>query len=411
MNLSNDSDIYNSIVARQPIVNRDRKLYAYELLYRDSTNNAFPEHSRKSQVTKRLLAEQLLTFQKRNLNNKIGFINFTQNDIVDLVPLDFSHTDIVIEILETCEPSDELYNAVSKLKSKGYRFALDDFIPSTEWKRFYPLVDYIKLDIRETTLQQCQQIIRNFSKTHIQFIGEKIETYEEFKKAAAIGFHFFQGFFYQKPEIIKTHKLSSSSIDMFRLCDLTSKPSPLDKTKINELIVRNPTLSVQLLNFVNNDSRLVNPIKNIQQALAYLGDDRIRKYANYISLSALAPGKPNIVYRNMLTRARFMDNLTRLIGDKNLIEMAYLCGMLSLVDGLLDMELQVIINNMAIDESIFQALLEHKGTLSFILDMAKAVECSDWQLLDHTENHLSIDNKDIMSCLAEALQWVDELPA
>lgn len=396
-----------SIVARQPIIDKNKELFAYELLYRESDTNAFQSENAK-RVTMRLLSEQFLTFQKKNLDNKQGFVNFEYKDLIEGVPFDFSSNDIVVEILESCSPTDELFNAVSELKQKNYLVALDDFEPSPEWDRFYKLIDFIKLDLRALSMKECAGIIRDFQHSNIQFIAEKIEDNTEFQQACQCGFDYFQGYFYQKPELIKTKKLSASAVDIFKLSALVAKRD-IEIHKVNQVIERNPILSVQLLNFVNNDSRLNRSIESTQQALAYLGNDRIRKYVTYTTLSALSPSKPNIILRNLLTRAKLLEELAANIRQPHLADSAYLCGMLSLVEGLLDMALEDIVSSLSLSDVITEALIHRKGVLGSLLSIAEAIESSNWKLLESLLKGIELHEETVMTCITNSNAWVSEL--
>jgi EAL and modified HD-GYP domain-containing signal transduction protein len=405
LNAQENNQTPRSIVARQPIVNSDKTLFAYELLYREGANNAFPDASNAHQATLRLLAEQYLSFQQKHLERHLGFVNFDEKSLLENVPMDFCKDEFVIEILESCEPTQALYDAVHALKQRGYMLALDDYQPASEWERFYPLVDYIKLDIQAIPLSDCAALIRNVKQPHILFLAEKVETHDEFQQAKDIGFSLFQGYFFQKPEMMESKKLSASAMDIFKLSSLVAARE-INYLKINQIIARNPALSLQLLKFVNNDSRINQPIKNLQQALAYLGDERIRKYVTYTALAALAPSKPDVLLTSILHRARFMENISRHLSFPECQESAYLCGMLSLMGGLLDMSLEAILNSLAVDEVISQALLNRSGPTGHLLTVVEAVEHSNWEQLHEVSKVLQVNEGTIMQSLEEAHCWV-----
>ncbi|MBU2899047.1 EAL and HDOD domain-containing protein [Vibrio hepatarius] len=398
-----------SVVARQPIIDINKELFAFELLYREGDTNSF-NTPYEQRATMRLLSEQFLTFQKRNLNDKKGFVNFEYIDLIEGVPCDFSPDDIVVEVLETCSPTQELFDAIVDLKQKNYLVALDDFVPTPAWNRFYPLVDFIKLDVRELSFKDCAGIIRDFKNTDIQFIAEKVENHQEFIQAQKCGFHLFQGYFYQKPEVIKTQKLTASAMDIFKLSALVAKKD-IDLLKVNKIVERNPVLSVQLLNFVNSDSRVSSRIESTMQALSYLGGDRVRKYVTYSMASALSPSKPSILVRNLLTRAKLMECLSQYVNDPSVSESAYLCGMLSLIEGLLDMALKDVLASLTLSDSIVSALVNNEGALGDLLGIAEAIERSDWKTLEHLQSRTSIDDKTIMTCLDKANNWINDFAA
>lgn len=209
-----------SMVARQPILDSQCGLVAYELLYRGGDADHFPDGVRSEQATLQLLAEQFLTYQCRILDGHKGYVNFDQQSLLRGVPLDFPCEDIVIEVLETCEPTDALFTALSELVRQGYALALDDFEPSPDWARFYPLVSVIKLDVQTLPFRHCTQIIQRLKGTGIVFLAEKVETYQEFHQAIKCGFSLFQGYFFQKPEVIRRKKNCEFNIGFVQTVEL-----------------------------------------------------------------------------------------------------------------------------------------------------------------------------------------------
>ncbi|WP_413693629.1 EAL and HDOD domain-containing protein [Pseudoalteromonas sp. KJ10-2] len=192
----------SSYVARQPIVDRDKQTVAFELLYRDGEENSFPDVS-ADYATKSILVNQILVHQKRILDDKTGFVNFGYESLLERLPFDFPHQNYVIEILENCPPSKELFNIVVELKQKGYCVALDDFVPSKEWRCFYPYIDIIKFDITTYSLDKAAAYLKKLAVYDIKFLAEKVESYEEFHQAKAAGFELFQGYFLVNLKLFK----------------------------------------------------------------------------------------------------------------------------------------------------------------------------------------------------------------
>jgi len=239
----------SSYVARQPIVDMDKNTVAFELLYRDGEENSFPDVS-ADYATKSILVNQILVHQKRILDEKTGFVNFGYDSLLERLPFDFPHKNYVIEILESCLPSEELFNIVVELKQKGYTVALDDFVPSKEWLRFYPYIDIIKFDITTYPLNKAAEYLKKLAIYDIKFLAERVETYDEFNQAKASGFELFQGYFFSKPEIIQSKILDSTVSSKIQLSVAISQEE-LDLALIENIIASNPGLSFKLLSFVN----------------------------------------------------------------------------------------------------------------------------------------------------------------
>lgn len=393
--------------ARQPIVDRKVEVIGYELLYRNSNDNSFPDID-SDLATRHILIEQYLIHQQQILNNKLGFINFNSISLLKKMPLDFTEVNFTVEVLESCEPNEELYDILKELKLAGYQIALDDFVPSEKWEDFFQLIDIIKFDIRECPLSRAEQFIENHHHLPIKYIAEKVETYEEFHQAKNAGFDFFQGYFYKKPEIIANKKVTSSLNTCIQLCKASSC-DVLDIKEIESIISKDTVLSFQLLNFVNACARITTPIQSFHQALIYLGEDRIRKFVSYTALVGINPKKPKQLFYMSLHRAKFFELLIGHTRYKKLANEAYLCGMLSLIDGLLDSDLEVILPPLSLSITIQDAISNKKGTLGLLIDLTEALEVGDWRNIVAIEELLGIDTSVTISCELNAHLWLSEL--
>lgn len=396
-----------SYVARQPIVDRNKNTIAFELLYRNGKENSFPDVS-DDFATKSILINQVLVHQKRILDDKKGFINFGYESLLERLPFDFPNKDYVIEILESCPPSDQLYALVVELKKQGYEIALDDFIPSEEWRRFYNYIDIIKFDITTYSIAQAGEYFKILENYDIKFLAERVETYEEFNSAKECGFHYFQGYFFSKPEMIHNKAMDPSINSKMQLSVAVAK-EPLDLKSIEKAIASNPGLSFKLLNFVNQYSMVRSPIKSLQQGLVYLGEDRIRKFITFAVIKTLSVDKPSILCNMSLQRAKFFEMILSSMGLNHKKELGYLCGMLSVIDALLDADMADILKPMNINHEIKAALLGEEGRLRDIIKLAEAVENTNWSEVDQLSQRLNLTESQIINSSVESTLWADEI--
>lgn len=108
-------------VARQPILNLNEEVYAYELLYRDSHVNQFTAID-ASRATTEVLVNSFLTIGLDRLSqNKPCFINFTEKLLLDQIPKHFNPGQLIVEILEDVCFSEDLIGECRDLKEKGTR--------------------------------------------------------------------------------------------------------------------------------------------------------------------------------------------------------------------------------------------------------------------------------------------------
>jgi EAL and modified HD-GYP domain-containing signal transduction protein len=152
-----------SFIARQPIFDTKMQTVAYELLFRDGMNNAFPDVS-PEYATSRMISDQFLCIPvPRIANNHSSFINVPHQMIINGLGDTLPNEKVVIEILENAVPDDALFCAVKDMHDRGYQLALDDFTMDDEWDRFMQYISVIKFDVRDNDYEDIRQYIHRKS--------------------------------------------------------------------------------------------------------------------------------------------------------------------------------------------------------------------------------------------------------
>ena len=397
----------HSYIARQPILDKDKHTVGYELLFRDGPKNTFPDID-PEQATSRLLSDHFLSTHYETLGDKLGFVNFPYQSLLNKVPTLFPSDSLVVEILENCPPTKELLMSVKEMAALGYKIALDDFVPSKEWKSFLPYISMIKFDIRQVPIEKARMFMLRLSGSNIVFLAEKVETYEEFEQAKAAGFDYFQGYFFNKPEMISRKSLEPSFMTVVQLLTEISKPN-IDYTTIEALISKDVTLSYKLLAFVNSSSIVRSKIQSFKQALVYLGEDKLRKFVSLVALASSQNSKPDYLYGLSIQRARYCELLASNLTIKLEPGHAFLTGMFSLLDSLLDRPLEQILEEISIDETIKLAIITNKGILGDLLVLTKAYEHAEWDEVHLRCKALGLDQDTLSQCYDLSVKWTADL--
>ena len=195
-------DVY---IARQPIFDRYSTVYGYELLYRQGTENCFSGLD-DDRATAELLYNSFMVMGLNDLTDgTLAFINFSKKLVETDVPYLLPPSRVVVEVLERCAATEATVEACKKLRSKGYKVALDDFIPSEENFRLFECADIIKVEYPAVSHADQQNLIKKYGPVKT-FLAEKIETREDYEAAARIGYNLFQGYFFSKPALIGTRR-------------------------------------------------------------------------------------------------------------------------------------------------------------------------------------------------------------
>lgn len=396
-----------SYIARQPILDATKSLVGYELLFRDGPSNKFPDVEPEL-ATSRLISDHFFSAHNLSSESALSFINFPYESLVNKLPTLLPKDRIVIEILEDCEATPELLEAVKIMHKRGYKLALDDFIPHNRWKPFLPYIHYIKFDIRSVPIPEAAKVIKRLTAFPIKYLAEKVETHEEFNQAQQAGFTYFQGYFFAKPEMDIKRSIDPTVLTVVQLCQEIAKPD-MDFIRIEQLISRDVGLSYKLLSIVNGSPNVLTEIHSFKQAIVYLGEKRLRKFISLLAIAAVGENKPQYLFGLSLQTARFCELVSRETQLKVDPGTPFLTGMFVYLDSLLDHPIETLLAQIPIDKNVKAALISQQGELGMLVTLAKSYEKANWRVISSIAETLQLDTKAISTCYAEAIKWTSEL--
>jgi len=394
-----------SYIARQAILDKNKELYSYELLFRDGEQNCFPDIS-PDEATSKILTDSHLDLGLEDITaGKLAFINFHQDTLLHRFPTSLDPKKVVIEVVETVKPTAELIQACKNIKELGYTIALDDHDFDPKWDPLLPYTDIIKVDVVECDPQTLIDNIGKYVGSKIKLVAEKIETIEDFEKYRDMGFDYFQGYFFTRPEIIKQKKLPTSKLSLIELISASSTVE-FDIGRVSSIIERDVSLSYKLLRFINNP--LVNTsheISNLRHALNYMGQIEVKKFIALLALANLGDSKPVELIHLSLVRAKFCELIGQAKSLSNNPPTGFLVGLFSLLDALLDQPMQDIVEKLPIGEDIKAALCGDENELRQFLALIKAFESGYWKGVANISKQLSLDLKMTQAFYNESLKW------
>ncbi len=399
----------NTFVARQPIFNQRKKIFAYELLFRDGTANAMGDID-GDVATRTVLSNSLFSIGLETiLGGKKGFINFTSNLLANKVPLLLPKKSIVVEILENVDITPELVTACQLMASKGYTLALDDFVYDDIWKPLLEIAHIIKFDLRQSTFGQIRDYISRLGNGRLKLLAEKVETYQEFISAREMGFEFFQGYFFCKPEVVQGKAVPGIKLNLLQLMAKINQPD-FNFNQLEKIIERDVSLSYKLLRYINSAFfSKANRISSIKQALVYLGQKEIQRFISLIAMSNLAAGKPNELVRTSCIRAKFCELVSANCSGPYDPAQLFTLGIFSLIDAIMDQPMDTIMDSLPLDDDIKSALAQRTGPFFPYLQLAEAYERGNWKLLGSLTATLELKDAELPALYIKACRWADAL--
>lgn len=405
------------MLAKQPILNRKKELFAYELLYR---GDAPVEQLDGDFATIDVMVNAFLNIGIKQLTDDYPvFINFTENLLKEGIVQQFDPGDLIIEVLETVELTDEIIALIKKLARQGYRLALDDVTSQLfevwESADLIRYLTFIKVDffqIRSRFIRQKLARTVRAKYPHIRLLAEKIETNETYKEALADGYHYFQGYFFMRPKLMESVEIPSYYFTYLHLIQQIDQKD-FDLIKVADLIQMDLSLSYKLLKLINSPFyRRMTRIYSIHQAVVLLGQEEIKKWLYILSLRENYQRRDidgtSALIKSSYYRAKMCESLAEKVAP-DLKQEAFLVGYFSQLPAILLQPIDKLLNSLSLDYQIEQALLEQPGLLTDIYQLAVAFEEVNWKRLDDLIVRLKLDQEVVYQDYQNAQKWVQHI--
>lgn len=401
----------NVFIARQPIFDSKENVVAYELLFRSADTDGYSAPD-GDQATRDVIVNSLLVFGLDRLTGrKRAFVNFTENMLKSNVTAFIPKELITVEVLESVFPDSEIVAVCEKLKSSGYKLALDDFIFQSAYEPLLSLADVIKVDFRQTLGAERRNVIRKVSRKDMIFLAEKVETREEFFTARECGYTFFQGYFFSKPEILSRRDIPGRSSHYLHIINEVNN-ADVDFGKLESIVSRDVAFSYKLLKFINSSAfGFAGEIKSIRQALVLLGQKELVRWVTLMALREYGQDKPEEIIKASVVRAKFGELLAaKTCMDPSCSDVFFL-GMFSLIDALTGRPLAEMLAELPLPTAIKDALLDsgEKNCLHYLYQCILTYERGEWARIPALLATMGINEKDVPAAYLKAVEWADSL--
>ena len=404
------AETFNRFLARQPILSKDKKFFAYEILSRYGPEN-YCAPTPGSSVAEKAMDELFLMGVRAITEGLPAFINCTRDfllhDYLTLMPRDM----VVGEILETVTPDQEVLAACQRMKEQGYRLALDDYCDLPETQPFLDLADFVKVDVLLTSFAEQERLVRVCHQRRIPVVAEKVETDEQFRRCMDIGYDYFQGYFFCRPEVVGRRSVPANKTVYLELLQ-AANASSFDFHRISMIFRRDVSLSYRLLRYLNSASfGLRAEVHSIPHALTLLGERAMRKWISLVSVAGLGDEVAGGLLRLPLLRAMFCELVGKKIGMYRDTHELFLLGLLSVMDALLNMRMVDVLVEIPVDEEIKKALLGKSSRYRPIFEVVLDYESGTWEQLVHSARHAGLHEEYLPDLYLRSVRWVTEVLA
>jgi c-di-GMP phosphodiesterase len=364
------------LMSRQPICRADMSTLGYELLFRDSESNQ-ASYRDEDEATAQVIVN---TFMEVGLEEMIGphqaFINvsrkFLMSDFCEALPADR----VVLELMDPIELDPTFMKRLDTLVSLGYKLAVSDFVFEKRFLRLLDLASVVKFDLLANPWHRIEQNISALDGFNVKTVAERVETADQFECSKSIGMDYFQGYFFCRPEFVRSPRLPLSRLITLRLIGKLNDPN-LSIDQLEEAIRQDLSLSYKLLRYVGSVGCGVRgKINSIRHAAVLTGIERLRIWAALILFSGIEEGMRELTV-TAIVRARMAEKLAESMQCPH-PDQFFLVGLLSVLDAMLARPLPEVLETLELAPEINGALLHREGDLGAVLECVLAYERRDW---------------------------------
>lgn len=402
-------------LGRQPILDRNHNLVAFELLFRQEKTEETAKITNDLSASANVIVNAYGQFGIQNvLGQQRGFINadpdLIMSDIISLLPC--KH--VVLELRESTSITPEFMQRCNELKQKGYQFALDNIVAmNSRVEQLLPIVSVVKVDILALEKTQLAKLVTELNRWPVLLLALKVENREQEARCMQLGFQMFQGYYFAKPEVMSVKRADPGKLSLLKLLTLVMGDSDVDE--IEKEFKYQPGLSYNLMRMVNSVANgLSQKINSIKHAIMILGRKQLQRWIQLLLYTANQSGDSmsNALMQTAAARGKLMELIatTERPHDKNYHERAFMVGILSLLDVLLGIEMQQIVDKLGISDDMSQALMTRDGRLGQELKLIEANEKGEITTIQSILNELGfLSLSELADIEIQALGWANRI--
>ncbi len=396
-------------IARQAIVDQDRTVYGYELFDRA---HAAGSHTAASDAA--LLFNVLSMVDTEALmGKKTVFVNCTHDSLED-GHLELVQADrVVLEVPPVPGNEKEAIEAqiavLTKLRQRGFRLAFTHTVLARAYESWLPHANFIKMDMTQIRPELLEPLVRvSRQRSTAQLIAEKVESAEQYERMRSLGVKLFQGHWFAKPVLIKTHAVRPSQATILQLINLVRKQAEV--SEIEDLLKRDPTLSFTMLRYINSSGfGLSCEVTSFRHAVMILGMKKLFRWGALLMTTSRAGEVAAAVGTTAVVRGRLMELLSAELLPPEECDNAFVVGVFSLLDTMLGIPLEEALSSIALPESILDALLRRSGVFAPFLTLTEACESGNEDDFRRAANELQLSNQQVNWAHLQALNWAETL--
>lgn len=404
----------DNCVVRQAIKElRTDKIIGYELMVQENEDSLYNASSDN------VAANAMVAFLSENSNRifkeKMTFMTFTPSLLFRNTPKISDKDKIVIQIEDNIVIHSLATILISKYRAEGYCFAINDFQFTPKYFSMLEYVDYIKLDISkvegETQIRSVTNVVEMAHGFQKQFIATGVNSQEVYDLAQSLGVDYVEGSYISGVTTTKTSRVDFMQGNLYQLIIEITKEEP-DVEVLEEIVSRDAALTYALLKMANSAYFAVrHETTSVHQALVRVGISQLKQWIYLLSFEENGQDSTSEeLLKTSFMRANFSSMLVKKMRNFEINSSdAYLMGMFSTLEYMIDAPLEDILHEIPIVEAVKRGLIAKEGKVGMLYELILCYEKADWGEIKRLSGELGLHTNEMAQMYMECVEEVNDI--
>jgi EAL and modified HD-GYP domain-containing signal transduction protein len=363
-------------VGRQPICKERAEVFGYELLCRDTylgpTALKKEDHTAAAANVKSSINMGLETLAGKDL----AFVGVNREFLLGGFCSSLPRNRVVLEVPGESVMDTAFVDSIAKLSNDGYAIALDNYEGAEQIKPIVQFTDIAKIDVQSVNYEEVVRRFISLRQSDVKLLAENVQTREDYEFCRKLGFDYYQGFFFCKPDVATHKKIPFNRLSTIHLLAKLQDPN-ISTQDLERAVAQNLAITYKVLRYLNS-SALAFPrkIESIRHAVVLVGTRLLSNWASLAMLESIED-KPREVMVTAMVRAHMSQQLGTALHQRS-VDQFFTVGLLSVIDALLDRPIREALLVLPLADNVKHALIEHEGLMGTVLDCVTAYERADW---------------------------------
>ena len=178
---------------------------------------------------------------------------------------------------------------------------------------------------------------------------------------------------------------------------------------ISQAFESDVSLSFKLLRYAQSPIfKRTKQIETIKQAIVVLGQNELRRFVSLLFTAQFSEGKPAELTVMSLSRAHYCELLTEYSNQRDGIASAFLVGLLSLLDAMLDADIAELMAKLPISQAIKDSIVLRQGEQAQYLVLSEFFENGQWSDVNRLCENLDVNFDDAFAMFQRSQLWAKE---